>query len=181
MLKNTIHNFFNKEELDAAWHEFDTNPRWQYRRMSGGKWFWWYMFLQQNQFVANNQEQWQNCTASIWQDLFNKVCDYAGDNFIPYRYIINGQTKEQQGYPHSDFARNLENRTTFIAYLNKEWDPDWGGETVFYHNRTEEVRDKVFPAPGLLIEYDSRIVHKGSPPLVPNVLRVTLAIQGEYA
>ena len=181
VLKNTIPNFFNTQQLDDVWHEFNTNPRWQYRRMSGGMWFWWYMFFGQNQFRSNNEEQWKNCTAPIWRELYDCVCDFAGENFIPYRYIINGQTAEQQGFPHSDFARNYDNRTTFIAYLNKEWQTDWGGDTVFYHNREMIERDRVTPEPGLLVEYDSRIVHKGTPPTVPNVLRVTLAIQGEYA
>src|SRR6056300_973759 len=66
-LRNIIPNFFSEQELQAVWHEFNTNPRWQYRRMSGGKWFWWYMFLGQNQFVGNNTEQWNNCTAPIWK------------------------------------------------------------------------------------------------------------------
>jgi hypothetical protein len=181
VLKNIIPNFFSVEELDAVWYEFNTNPRWQYRRMSGGQWFWWYMFLGQNQFVANNQEQWKNCTAPIWRELYDRVCNLAGDKFIPYRYIINGQTEGQQGHPHSDFGRNLENRSTFLAYLNQEWQPQWEGDTVFFHNRSIKERERVTPASGLLIEYDSRIVHKGNPPVVPNVLRVTLAIQGEYA
>jgi len=185
VLKNTIHNFFSTEELDAVWYEFNTNPRWQYRRMSGGKWFWWYMFLQNEQFIANNEQQWENCTAPIWRTLYDRVCEFAGDNFIPYRYLINGQTQEQQGHPHSDFAKHKDNHATFLAYLNKEWKPNWGGETVFYWNKSEyideNIRETVLPEPGLIVEYDSRIVHKGTPPLVPDILRVTLAIQGEYA
>lgn len=180
VLKNTIPKFFNEQQLQAVWHEFNTNPRWQYRQMSGGKWFWWYMFLGPEQFRGNDQEQWKNCTAPIWKELYDKVCNYAGSNFIPYRYIVNGQTLGQEGYPHSDFARNLENRSTFLGYLNMEWNHEWQGDTVFYNNKEMTERDRITPAPGLLVEYDSRIVHQGTPPIVPNVLRVTLAIQGEY-
>jgi hypothetical protein len=186
VLKSIIPQFFNGQELTAVWHEFNTQPRWQYRRMSGGQWFWWYMFFLNNeQFVANNEQQWDTVTAPIWRDLYNKVCNYAGSNFIPYRYIINGQTLGQEGHPHSDFARNLDNRTTFLAYLNLEWEESWGGSTIFYNNRVDEYnaeakRHQELPEPGKLLEYDSRIVHKGTPPLISNVLRVSLSIQGEY-
>lgn len=179
-LKNIIPNFFSEQQLQEIWREFNTKPAWQYRRMSGGKWFWWYMFLGQNQFIANKQEQWQNCIAPIWRELYDCVCEFAGSNFIPYRYIINGQTQSQEGHPHSDFARNLDNMSTFLGYLNLEWQPAWGGDTVFFNNREMTERERVKPNPGLLVEYDSRIVHQGTPPTVPDVLRVTLAIQGEY-
>ena len=139
------------------------------------------MFLGQNQFVANNKDQWDNCTATIWKQLYDRVCEFAGNNFIPYRYIINGQTLGQEGHPHSDFARNRDNMSTFLGYLNLQWQSEWGGDTIFYNNREMSVRERVTPSPGLLVEYDSRIVHQGTPPLEPNVLRVTLAIQGEYA
>jgi len=181
VLKNIIPKFFSEQQLQAVWHEFNTNPRWQYRRMSGGKWFWWYMFFgSDQQFHGAKPEQWNNVTAPIWRELYDTVCNFAGPGFIPTRYIINGQTLGQEGHPHSDFARNLENHSTFLGYLNQEYDPTWGGDTVFYHNREMIERHRITPEPGLLVEYDSRIVHQGTPPTQPNILRVTLAIQGKY-
>lgn len=178
VLKNTIHNFFDSSELEQICNEFKNKPQWQYQQMSGGQWWWCYMLFDNNKrFTANNNQQWETASP-VWRHVYDKICNLAGDNFVTWRFIINGQTIGQNGHPHSDFSKEVNNRTTYLVYSNQEWDKSWGGETIFYNNNGVEHRE--FPEPGKLLEYNGSIVHEGTPPVLPNLLRVTLSMQGEY-
>ena len=53
--------------------------------------------------------------------------------------------------------------TAVILYLNHEWNPNWGGETIFYDHNLDAQRI-VTPKPGRVVMFDGRIPHTGRPP-----------------
>jgi len=182
-----IDNFLSKEELAEVWTAINSESRWKWHKFAGGAMFWYYeVFLSDSFYFKENSGQWTHEPKwvegihPIWNKIYEKVKELAGPNFIMWRYIINGQTWGQEGEAHTDFVGSTTNSETFILYLNEEWDPEWGGETIFYHPRTMDERGRVAVSPGKIISYDSRVKHRGSAPKDKNILRVTLAIQGKY-
>jgi len=51
---------------------------------------------------------------------------------------------------------------TAIIYGNKEWNINWGGETIFSDG--EEIIKSVIPKPGRLIVFDATLSHTGRVP-----------------
>ena len=189
-LTREIDNFLSKEELAEVWSAINSESRWKWHKFAGGAMFWYYeVFLSDSFYFEENlgtsgewthAPEWVDGIHSIWNKIYEKVKELAGPNFIMWRYIINGQTWGQEGEAHTDFVGSTTNSETFILYLNEEWDPEWGGETIFYHPHTMDERGRVAVSPGKIISYDSRVKHRGSAPKDKNILRVTLAIQGKY-
>jgi hypothetical protein len=63
---------------------------------------------------------------------------------------------------HTDCAPQADEYTA-LWYLATDWDPNWGGETVFY----DDDRDAAFvvsPRPGRLVLFHGAIPHAGRPP-----------------
>ena len=186
-LTREIDNFLSKEDLVEVWSAINSQPRWKWFKFAGGSMFWSYgVFVSDSLSLTKNVAQhipvWEEGVPPIWNKIYEKVKEQAGSNFVMWRYIINGQTWGQEGSKHSDWPGQETNSETFILYLNQKWEPNWGGETVFYlaGNDDNKERGRVAVEPGKLISYDSRILHKGSAPTEKNILRVTLAIQGKY-
>jgi len=46
------------------------------------------------------------------------------------RCYINAHTYGIEGYPHTDSRRSGD--TTFVVYVNRKWQREWGGETAVY-------------------------------------------------
>jgi len=190
-LKHEIDNFLSKEELAEVWSAINSESRWKWHKFAGGARFWYYeVFLSDSFYFEENKgtsgewthaPEWVEGIHPIWNKIYEKVKELAGPSFICWRYIINGQTQGQEGEAHTDFQGYERAPTeTFILYLNEEWHPEWGGDTIFYHPNSMDERGRVPVTPGKLIGYDSRIKHRGSAPTEKNILRVTLAIQGKY-
>lgn len=183
MLRSITNNFFSPEQLTQVWSQFEYKPQWKYHLMAGGAYFWQYVIFEDMATHLKHPEKWDwENHDPIWKELLDQVCAEAEEGFKPCRFIINGQTLGQQGMKHTDFDPWASKRTsTFLCYLNKEWEPDWGGETIFFDHRTNEPFETVIPEPGKMVHYEGMIPHLANPPTVPNVLRVTLAVQGEYS
>lgn len=77
-------------------------------------------------------------------------------DFVPVRCYVNSMTYGTDGYIHVDSTR--ENETTAVIYLNKEWDPDWGGETVLFDSNGE-ILFSCIPKPNRAFLFDARYKH----------------------
>ena len=58
---------------------------------------------------------------------------------------------------------------TYMFYLNYEWNRLWGAPTKFKKKR-HHISKSVFPKPGRLVIFDSKLLHKGTAPsmFMPN-------------
>ncbi len=174
-----IHNFVSQKILDKIWNAFDINPVWLWRKNSGQKPFWIYNIFDKLEFIDNKFTcKWKNNPDPIFLEILEKIKEHAGPNFVPWRFIINKQTQGLDSGIHSDFPKEKQKSKTFILYLNKTWQEEWGGDTVFY-NDNKEIVNKCAPEPGKLICYDSQQLHQGLAPTI-DITRITLAVHGKY-
>ena len=106
---------------------------------------------------------------SMWRYL-------AAHSLAGYRLIrcyANGMTYGSDGTLHTDTT--LLNTYTTIYYPHEKWDPDWGGETLFFNADKTDLVGCVYPKPNRLVTFDGRVWHvaRGLSRTCP-VLRVTL-------
>lgn len=71
-----------------------------------------------------------------------------------------------------------EGHFTVLYYANYEWNYNWSGETVFYNQDKDEIIRAVYPKPGRIVAFDSRIPHVAREPnRICPVIRYTIAIK----
>jgi SM-20-related protein len=69
-----------------------------------------------------------------------------------------------------------EGHFTVLYYANYEWNHNWSGETVFYNEAKDEIIRAVYPKPGRIVAFDSRIPHVAREPnRICPVVRYTIA------
>jgi SM-20-related protein len=85
-----------------------------------------------------------------------------GESYRPYRAYTNYAAYGDMLCTHTDCrpdARGL----TVLWFFSKHWEPEWGGETMFF----DSSGDAMFcasPKPGRLVLFDGAIAHVGRPP-----------------
>lgn len=176
---NRCRDFVSTKTLDLMNHELLSTAGWIYRTN-----FWRYYLIDGlRPYDENCRDSWYHHQPAMstmpqpWADLFDQVTHLAGPRFEIMRYALTGQTQGQHQTFHRDVSQAQQGRfRTYLLYLNSKWNPDQGGSTDFM--LSDDTVSQEWPEPGKLIEYDSKILHCGQPPTVPNVLRISLAIHG---
>jgi len=101
--------------------------------------------------------------------------ELARGPLVVLRQYANGHTYGLGGQAHADDAR--PGHYTCLYYPMPDWNPDWGGETVFHH-QAGDIALAVLPKPGRAVFFDSRILHSGrAPSRAFGGLRVTVAFK----
>ncbi len=99
----------------------------------------------------------------LWPLTQNAVMSARpGEAYRPYRAYTNFAAYGDMLYTHVD-CRPDQRELTALWYLTKHWDPEWGGETMFF----DASGDAMFcasPRPGRLVLFDGAIPHVGRPP-----------------
>jgi hypothetical protein len=73
--------------------------------------------------------------------------------------LINGQQWIHDTVIHQDCT--CDNGLSWIYYVNKRWDDEWGGPTIIELNGDTV---EVLPKPGRVCFFKGNIPHRGSPP-----------------
>lgn len=76
-------------------------------------------------------------------------------DYVPVRFYINSMSYGLDGYIHTDSVR--ENEVTVVIYLNDNWDPNFGGETLLF--KDEEIHYSCIPKPNRAFLFDARYKH----------------------
>jgi len=92
----------------------------------------------------------------IAQDLF------PGEQLRDQRAYVNSSVYGDSYYVHRDCAQE-ERHLTVLYYANLLWEPDWGGETLFFNDDNDAVL-AVSPRPGRLVASRGAILHRGTVP-----------------
>ena len=85
-----------------------------------------------------------------------------GQRYEPTRAYTNYSAYGDMLYAHRDCSAD-ERGLTALWFLMTEWEPEWGGETMFF----DSSGDALFcasPKPGRLVLFDGSIPHVGRPP-----------------
>ena len=95
--------------------------------------------------------------SQIW-DFIEPDLDLRG--LVPQRVIVNAYNHGDSSWLHRD--SELQDHYTVILYLNNDWDWNWGGETIVITDGGDIIMS-VFPTPGRVIAFDSRLLHGPRP------------------
>ena len=87
------------------------------------------------------------------------------------KYIPNDEYVYARGYVnlglHSDVSQvHTDDRCknkTLLYYANKDWEMNWGGETVFFNDRGTDYAGVISYVPGRIVIFDGRIPHRANP------------------
>ena len=85
-----------------------------------------------------------------------------GERFQPFRAYTNYAAYGDMLYTHTDCLPD-QRQITALWFLSTQWEPEWGGETMFF----DASGDAMFctsPKPGRLVLFDGAIPHVGRPP-----------------
>ncbi len=85
-----------------------------------------------------------------------------GANYSPYRAYTNLSVYGDMLFSHTDCMPDAQDITA-LWYLCREWNTEWGGETMFF-DVTGDCQAAISPRPGRLALFDGRIRHAGRPP-----------------
>ncbi|HEU4600980.1 MAG TPA: 2OG-Fe(II) oxygenase [Steroidobacteraceae bacterium] len=84
------------------------------------------------------------------------------ESYRPYRCYTNFASFGDVLLTHVD-ALPDRRELTALWYLCEQWDPEWGGETLFFDD-ANDAQVAVAPKPGRLVIFDGAIRHAGRPP-----------------
>lgn len=111
----------------------------------------------------------------------NGLAEIVDDNitkghFDVARMYINAYNFGDCPTVHSD--HDSEGHFTVLYYANPEWQANWAGETLFYNPARDDILRAVYPTPGRIVFFDSRIPHSArAPSRVCDFVRYTIAMK----
>lgn len=98
-----------------------------------------------------------------------------------YHMLVNANNFGDCPTVHVDIPADkpdAEGYYTVLYYANDEWQADWAGETVFYNDQRDDIVRSVYPRPGRITVFDSRIPHVSrTPSRNCPMVRYTIAIK----
>ena len=169
-------NKIPQELLDAAIDELDArNWRygWKSSQMLGfGHW---------NVVLSDSKIEREEVYHEVPQCI-RDLWDYIQPRFMPTTPVLvraysNAHTYGVEGYIHRD--SKFETDETCVIYVEKDWRPEWAGETVFL-NDDEDVIKAVLPRYGRMTIFPGNIKHvgRGVSRICPTIRRV-LVLKGK--
>jgi len=87
---------------------------------------------------------------------------FPGEVLHDQRAYVNSAVYGDSYYIHRDSPEG-SGSVTVLYYANLIWQPDWGGETIFYKDDNDAVL-AVSPRPGRLVVSRGAILHRGTVP-----------------
>lgn len=76
-------------------------------------------------------------------------------------YINLGIVSDNHKIHVDDFK--IGHGLTLLYYVNRNWNIDWGGETIFYDDKREKIKFVSPFVPGRIIIFDASIPHSAKP------------------
>ena len=102
---------------------------------------------------------------------------HYGKDVIIDRAYINVYFSNTPTGVHTD--DDAPESISFLAFANPQWSVDWGGETVFFSDNLQSIKQSIMPKGGRIILFDSTIPHSArAPSTMSAVPRFTVTIKG---
>ncbi|HXY98036.1 MAG TPA: 2OG-Fe(II) oxygenase [Steroidobacteraceae bacterium] len=111
----------------------------------------------------------------VYQPTLAAAEEFAGQTAHRiYRCYCNHAAYGDMLFTHTDCAPGA-GELTALWFITPEWNPEWGGETLFFDS-SMDAQVAVSPRPGRLVLFDGSLPHVGRPPnRICYVSRYTLA------
>ena len=87
---------------------------------------------------------------------------FPGEQLQDQRAYVNSSFYGDGYYVHRDCSEE-ESHVTVLYYANLHWEPDWGGETIFF-NDNYDAELVVSVRPGRVVVSRGAILHRGTVP-----------------
>ena len=107
--------------------------------------------------VTSKSQVYYNCEEelnSVIKNIWNVVKEKYLKEDVLVRCYANGITKGIDQKIHTD-DDDLDSKTC-VVYVNKEWNVDWGGETIIWDKNKRRIIDSYLP------KYNSILVMPGN-------------------
>ena len=115
---------------------------------------------------------------NLWETIEE---NFTHGDYRIYQLIINANTYGDCTTVHTDIPPDKDDPDgyyTILCYANNEWDPDWAGETALYNKERNDIIKSIYPRPGRIAIFDSRIPHASrAVSRLCTVVRYTIAIK----
>ena len=113
-----------------------------------------------------NVEDKSEIVAAHRVKVFGEFQNWLRSTLVPadtlvLRFYMNAHTFGSDGWPHKDTDRDDE--LTGVLYLNREWRPEWCGETVIFDEAGTDIEAAVLPRPNRLLVFPSDRLHAPRP------------------
>lgn len=95
-------------------------------------------------------------------ELWHYIRAQLAEDHVLVRAYANGHTFGSDGHVHTDSATS--GHFTSIYYAHPRWEPNWGGETVFFDANRVDVIKAVHPLPGRVVHFKGNILHAARSP-----------------
>jgi hypothetical protein len=168
--KLDIHCYSNHMNMvdDSMWTTYFSDPEltWEYRMgsdrsQSGNKFF--IHPLKNNPWMSMLYSQLEAVTGLPLTSPENILDVY-----------LNGQVMGQDGGRHVD-TEKLQPWWS-VLYFPMPWEEKWGGSTKFFRSNLDLLLD-IPVKQGNILVFPGNLIHQGTAPIVPNVMRMSLAIK----
>ena len=153
--------WINLDEQKELFYYVVYANRWQFGQVSDNniepnypQWFQSFYDLKHNRHPDSTPEICK-VLAARFQEQFAPPKEYT-----LVRCMASANTFGLDGDIHTDWPEQ-EQSVTAVLYTDKEWEPNWGGETIFYYNQFARA---ITYAPRKLVVFDSSIPHIGKGP-----------------
>lgn len=100
-----------------------------------------------------------------------EACRKLEDHRVSRGSIINLDT-----IADTHAAHDHKNEIVVLLYINPFWEPSWGGETLFYDSKTDELILATPYTPNRMVVFDGNIRHSFNGPNVESLLKNRLSI-----
>ena len=107
---------------------------------------------------------------AFFKKIEDRLVEMTNNEYYVTRRFINAFKFGDASKAHTDvFFKGSDENKTALIYCNKEWDVNWGAETVFLDkvSADAEIVKSVIPRPGRLLLYQANLPHCAR---VPNSL-----------
>jgi len=155
---NEYKDWISESEHNELRYEVVYASKWKFGQVSDSNIEPHYPMWFQSFYELHNFNYKQDCPPIV-KNLSERFMNLASDNFIMVRCMASSNTFGLDGDIHTDWP-NLNESITGILYTDKEWEQNWGGETILYDTQTVASQYE----PRKLIVFDSSIPHIGKGP-----------------
>jgi hypothetical protein len=164
----------HSEALALPWNYTNVANRFQYpysSKLSKGSHLFFGNRLYEKKGIFNIRNECPEIFLEVIEHFVSKILQ---DNIFNLHAIdTNLQIAGQDGTMHTDLD-NGKSSFTALYYPVLDWKEEYGGALEFYSD-DEKIIDRIFPAPGRIVLFDTKIKHRALAPVISNIARISIS------